>query len=261
MDQAEQYVFNNTGVINYNVQGDRINPLLDVTFDGKRINNGEVVSSRPHIRIELRDNNNYFPIADISQFELSMLKEPDNRPEAIDLQGNDILFTPADSTGINLAVIDYFPELEQGEYVLYVQAEDMSGNESGDQEMEIRFRVEGQAEITDVINYPNPFSTSTQFLFTLTGEEIPDDFLIQIVSMSGVVVREIGLDEIGELRMGVNRPNLRWRGTDSAGALLPNGVYVYRLLGSFDENADPDNSSLQLDKFSRLGFGKLVIMR
>ena len=40
-------------------------------------------------------------------------------------------------------------------------------------------------------NYPNPFSTSTKFVFTLTGSEIPDVFTIQIMTISGKVVREI----------------------------------------------------------------------
>ena len=42
-----------------------------------------------------------------------------------------------------------------------------------------------------MINYPNPFSTSTRFVFTLTGSEVPDNMMIQIMTITGKVIREI----------------------------------------------------------------------
>ena len=49
----------------------------------------------------------------------------------------------------------------------------------------IQFEIINKQTITEVLNYPNPFSTSTKFVFTLTGSEIPDIFTIQIMTITG----------------------------------------------------------------------------
>lgn len=260
-DQVERYEFNNTGVLSYSVQGDRINPILDLTFDGMRILDGDIVSPTPHIRIELRDENQYLRLNSMSSFEISLKKEPENQASRIDLEESDVIFTPADTTGDNVAVLEFFPELESGEYTIYVQAKDLSGNVSGDQEIEIRFNVIEDTRVSNVLNYPNPFSTSTQFIFTLTGYELPEVFTIQIMTLSGKVVREITKEELGNLRIGLNRTDFRWDGTDEYGSRLANGVYIYRVLTSFNDNTSSHFDNESIDSFFKEGFGKLVIMR
>jgi len=261
IEQGENYFFNNTGVRNFTVLGDRINPLLDISFDGMRIMDGDIVSPSPHIRIVLKDENEFLLLDDIDNFELSLKKLPDNSTTDIDLSSEEVVFTPADSMGVNEAVLEYFPELEEGEYVLYVQATDASGNLSGDQNLEVRFRVIEDTRVSNVLNYPNPFSTSTQFVFTLTGYELPDIFTIQIMTVSGKVVREITKEELGDLRIGLNRTSYRWDGTDEYGTRLANGVYLYRVITSFEENTAKHFDNSAVDPFFREGFGKLVIMR
>ena len=45
--------------------------------------------------------------------------------------------------------------------------------------------------ISNLLNYPNPFTTSTAFVFTITGSEVPQNMRIQILTITGKVVREI----------------------------------------------------------------------
>jgi hypothetical protein len=88
-------------------------------------------------------------------------------------------FYPSSSSSNNVARIEYpaaFPV--DGEYQLRVQAADISQNESGDIDFIINFRVINKSTITEVMNWPNPFSTRTHFVFTLTGSVIPDYFKI-----------------------------------------------------------------------------------
>ncbi|MEO6930022.1 MAG: hypothetical protein ABI151_00260, partial [Chitinophagaceae bacterium] len=54
-DQPEQYHFNNFLYRNFYVKPDKVNPLMDVTFDGAHILNRDIVSARPHIQIKLKD--------------------------------------------------------------------------------------------------------------------------------------------------------------------------------------------------------------
>ena len=54
----EEYAFNNRAYRSLTVDADRNNPLLDVTFDGVHILNGDIVSPTPEIVMELKVNVN-----------------------------------------------------------------------------------------------------------------------------------------------------------------------------------------------------------
>ncbi|NNE27687.1 MAG: T9SS type A sorting domain-containing protein, partial [Saprospiraceae bacterium] len=261
MDQEEQYTFNNLGVIDFLVQGDNLNPILDVTFDGVRISDGDIVSPFPTISVTVKDESDFLYIDDISNFDLAIRKLPDPQSNPIDLTQENVTFYPANSANGNLARLELAGEFESGDYVLYVQASDASGNLSGDQEMEIRFTVVEEARVSNILNYPNPFYTSTDFVFTLTGYEVPEIFTIQIITLSGQVVREITKDEMVNLKIGINRPAYRWDGTDESGNKLANGIYFYRIITSDDGERFGQMNNTSIDNYFKNGFGKLVIMR
>lgn len=42
-----------------------------------------------------------------------------------------------------------------------------------------------------MFNYPNPFTSSTAFVFTITGNEVPQNIKIEIMTVTGKIVREI----------------------------------------------------------------------
>jgi hypothetical protein len=68
--QPEQYHFNNLAVKYFVVMRDNINPLLDVSFDGRYIMNGEIVSAKPEILIKLKDENKFLALNDTSVFRI-----------------------------------------------------------------------------------------------------------------------------------------------------------------------------------------------
>ncbi|NJK84174.1 MAG: T9SS type A sorting domain-containing protein [Saprospiraceae bacterium] len=110
--------------------------------------------------------------------------------------------------------------------------------------------------VSNVFNYPNPFTTSTQFVFTLTGEQLPEDMKIQIMTISGRVVREIGIEELGDLKIGLNRTNFRWDGTDEYGDRLGNGVYLYRVLIKGANGNNYEKYDTQTDQYFKGEIGK-----
>jgi flagellar hook assembly protein FlgD len=117
--------------------------------------------------------------------------------------------------------------------------------------------------ISNVFNYPNPFTSSTAFVFTLTGYEIPQNLRIQIMTISGKVVKEITKNELGPLRIGRNITEYKWDGTDQYGNQLANGVYLYRVLtnlngNKLDKYVDPKANT---DQFFKNGYGKMYLMR
>lgn len=260
--QLEQYHFNNFAKIDFFVQSDLTNPILDVTFDGQHILNGDIISSEPEIVVMLDDESAYFILdedADTSNFKL-YIRGPESDFQPIYFSSESIDWTLA-SAPANKFKINYRPKFEaDGKYRLRVQATDKSGNLSGDHEYEIDFEIITHSTITEVLNYPNPFSTRTQFVFTVTGTEPPDQFKIQIMTVSGHIVREITQDELGPLRIGRNLSEYWWDGTDEYGDRLANGIYLYRVIAKLN-GQDIELNATSASRFFNHGFGKMYLMR
>ena len=263
-DQPEQYHFNNIAAVPFEVVPDKTNPILDVTFDGLHIINGEIVSAKPEIRISLKDENQFLVLnqpADTSHFKI-FITTPQNVQQRVYFSSGvhqEIIFTPASGPGDKGEILytPWFPE--DGTYTLLIQATDKSGNNSGNTDYSIEFEVINKASITEVLNYPNPFSTRTQFVFTLTGSQIPDQIKIQIMTVSGKIVREIMGPELGPLRIGRNRTEYAWDGRDEFGDRLANGVYLYRVVARLNgQNLELGNTAA--GKYFTRGFGKMVLL-
>ncbi|MBL7813557.1 MAG: hypothetical protein JNL70_01035 [Saprospiraceae bacterium] len=263
LTQPEQYTFNNYLQTNFFVEKDKKNPLLDVMFDGVRIMNNDIVSSKPLIMIELRDENKYLALNDTSLFKL-YVQTPSGSKQQIFFNTPSVKFNPATitATGVNKATIEYRPTFTvDGTYQLIVKAKDATGNVSGDMDYSIAFQIITKSSISNVLNYPNPFSTRTQFVYTLTGETPPQYFKIQIMSVSGKVVREITQDEIGVMKIGTHRTEYSWDGTDEYGNKLANGVYLYRVIAKGVDGKAFESYDTGTSDYFKKGIGKLVIMR
>jgi hypothetical protein len=241
------------------IRGDLIRPIIDVAFDGRYILDGEIVSPSPLISIVLKDENNYILKQDTTGIDI-LLTYPENEfPTRVAFSDPSLTWTPASDN--NDFKIEYMPEsLSDGIYRLEVKATDASGNESGTDPYEIHFEVVNESQITHFYPFPNPFSTSTRFVFTLTGSVIPEEIKIQIMTVSGRVVREIMQDEIGPIHIGNNITEYAWDGRDEYGDQLANGVYLYRVIinnpgESFQHRESGGDAGFTKD------FGKIYLLR
>lgn len=268
--QPEQYHPNNLGYLNLNMKADNRSPVLDVTFDGIHILDKDIVSAKPLIKVLMRDENVHMPLNDTALMRMQLVRPGSSTPVDIPFDGAISRFYPAAAGSKNEARIEYRPELlEDGVYRLSVTGKDKAGNVAGKTGgsagaaplYEVSFTVENKPSITHVLNYPNPFSTSTQFIFTMTGSEIPAQFKIQILTVTGKIVREIKKHELGDLHIGRNMTDYRWDGKDEYGQLLGNGVYLYRVITSIRGEDVMHRKQAAVDKFFKNGYGKLYIMR
>ncbi len=266
--QPEQFHFNNYLLKNLYVKGDQTNPLLDVTFDGIHILSGDIVSARPMIQIKLKDESKFNLLKDTSLIRVRV-KFPDNSIKEYRFDNDTVRFTPAVSGSDNTATIDFSPSFlqtfnEEGDtYELIVSGKDASDNPAGRTDYSVSFVVINKPMISNLLNYPNPFTTSTAFVFTLTGSEIPTNFKIQIMTVTGKIVREITGYELGPLRIGRNITEYKWDGTDQFGQRLANGVYLYRVVTMLNgKKLDKYKSaSDNTDKYFNRGYGKMYLMR
>ena len=262
-NQPEQFHFNNFLYKDFFVKSDIFNPLLDVTFDGVHILSRDIIASKPTIIIKLKDENRSLALKDTGLIKVQ-LRYPDQTLRNFNF-GDTLRFIPANlSSGENAATVEFKPFLpKDGEYELIVSGKDVSGNTAGALNYRIVFTVINKPMISELLNYPNPFTTSTAFVFTLTGSQIPQNMRIQILTITGKVVREITKEELGAIHIGRNITDFKWDGTDMYGQKLANGVYIYRVITnlngkSFEKyKAEGDDTN----KYFNKGYGKMYLMR
>jgi len=263
--QLEKYHFNNIAEVKFNVNRDLVNPILDVTFDGVHILDGDIVSGKPNIVIQLHDENKFLALNDTTNFKVYVKAPNSNTFQRVYFNSAVYAPTMRFTSAVlpkNSCKIDWNPELlTDGVYVFEVEATDASKNESGKYNYRISFEVVNRSTITEVLNYPNPFSTSTRFVFTLTGNEVPTYMKIQIMTISGKIVREIMQNELGNIHIGRNITDYAWDGKDEYGDQLANGLYLYRVITDIRGQSIEHRANEELDKFFKKGWGKMYLMR
>jgi len=264
-DQPEQFHFNNFAYRNFVVKADSLNPLLDVTFDGVHILNRDLVSSKPDIVIKLKDETKWAVLDDTSLLTLQ-LRYPNGSTRRFYFNNDTLRFTAAGQAPNpdNTATVNFKPYLlADGEYELLVTGKDKSGNTAGAIEYRVAFDVINKPMISNMLNYPNPFTSSTAFVFTITGSQVPQNIKVEIMTITGKIVREITKDELGPLHIGRNITEFKWDGTDQYGQKLANGIYLYRVVTnlngkSLDKYSTDENNT---DKYFNKGYGKMYLMR
>lgn len=93
---------------------------------------------------------------------------------------------------------------------------------------EIKFMVVGDESLTlkNVLNYPNPFVNYTQFWFTHNRPFEPLDVQVQILTITGKIVKTINQSVLTE---GFLSREITWDGKDDFGDKIGKGVYIYKL--------------------------------
>lgn len=132
----------------------------------------------------------------------------------------------ADLNTYQSGVVNYnFNGLEPGRHTLTLKAWDVNNNSS---EASIEFIVHEKEspELSHVLNYPNPFTTNTQFYFQHNQVNTSLETQIQVFTISGKLVKTINqyVNTVGFRSEGIS-----WDGKDDFGDQLAKGVYVYRI--------------------------------
>lgn len=219
----EYHTFNNLITNSFFVARDSINPFFSITFDGKEIIDGDIISAKPEILITLKDNSP-LPL-DTSLFTIIF----DNIPLSFSRPDLKIKETPYPNSEISLK---WTPTLKDGRHTLEVLAKDASGNFFDTTSVRIVFFVYNNADLVYVYNYPNPFKNDTYFTFELRGSEVPDEFLIKVYTIAGRLIKEISVPS-SSMQIGFNR--IYWDGRDEDGDEIGNGVYFYKVISRLKE--------------------------
>lgn len=132
----------------------------------------------------------------------------------------------ADLNSYKSGTIRYpFKNLVQGKHTLSIKVWDVHNNSSvAVTEFEVS-SVSGIA-LNHVLNYPNPFTTKTQFFFEHNQCCQLLNVQLQIFTVSGKLVKNISKYVNAE---GYRNDPIEWDGRDDFGDKVGRGVYIYRL--------------------------------
>jgi len=135
-------------------------------------------------------------------------------------------FFEAELDNFRKGVVTYpFRNLAEGEHTIVFKVWDVANNSAT---ASIRFVVKKAEDISlaHVLNYPNPFTTHTEFYFEHNQPGVPVDVDIQIFTISGKVVTTL---QATQMSNGYRSEPIVWNGLDEFGDRLGRGVYVYKL--------------------------------
>jgi hypothetical protein len=136
-------------------------------------------------------------------------------------------------------------KIPEGRRNIKVKAWDVYNNSS---EGYTEFIVSKSAELAlgHVLNYPNPFTTSTSFQFEHNKPGQPLFVQVKIFTVSGKLVKTIQQDILSD---SYRVDNIKWDGLDDFGDRIGRGVYVYKVQVRAEDGASAHQ------------FEKLVILK
>ena len=196
----------------------------------------------PEIQLYLNDENfAYGGITDENPVLLAYVSDSSGINTVGTGIGHDIVTTLDNNNNKSLIINDYyeadidsytsgvirypFSSLEEGNHSLSLKVWDVHNNSS---EAFTEFVVASSAElaIDHVLNYPNPFTTSTAFYFEHNQPNTMLEVLVQIYTVSGRLIKTI--DEF-VITNGYRSEPIYWDGLDDFGDRIGRGVYIYKV--------------------------------
>ncbi len=246
---AESYTTNAVGYTNDQLVGgtatdvplDEQGPQVQLFLNDENFVHGGITDQDPLLLGKLFDENGINTVgSSIGHDLLAVIDE--NTEQAIVL--NDLY--EADLDTYKSGQVRYrLNDLTEGPHTLRLKAWDVHNNSS---ESTTEFVVTSSEEMVldHVLNYPNPFTTRTEFFFEHNRPCTTLDVQVQVFTVSGRLVKTISRQLACT---GFRSDGLEWNGQDDFGDKLGRGVYVYRLNVSTPEGEKAEK------------FEKLVILR
>jgi hypothetical protein len=209
------------GGIDSNGNNDKEGPVIKAYLNDENFVNGSIANENPVLIVKLADSSGINTAGAGIGHDIVATLDNDNRQY---FTLND--FYQADLNSYQQGEIHFqMPTIKSGLHSLKIKAWDVLDNSS---EYLLEFNVIKNDELAldHVLNYPNPFTTKTQFWFEHNRPEQNLQVRIQIFTLTGKVVKTIKqtINDAG------NRScEIEWDGRDEFGDKLGRGVYLYRL--------------------------------
>lgn len=209
------------GGVDTNAPNDNTAPEVNLWMNDESFILGGVTDENPSLYAKVYDENGINTVGNgIGHDILAVLDE--NTANAIVL--ND--YYESETNSYQRGVIQYpFSRLDEGKHTLTLKVWDVYNNSS---ESQTEFIVANSSEfaIRNLLNYPNPFTTYTEFHFDHNAPGQPMGIRIQIFTVSGKLVKTIDTSLSTD---GYHIGPVKWNGKDEYGDEIGVGTYIYRV--------------------------------
>ena len=200
---------------------DHENPVIELFLNDEKFVNGGITDPNPVLIAKISDNFGVNTTGNGIGHDLTGVLDHATGSKIV---LNDYYQTEKDS--FNCGVVRYrLQNLEPGDHTITVRAWDVNNN-SAEQELSFKVLSEDKFELRHVLNYPNPFTTHTDFYFEHNQAGGIFDIQVQIYTISGKLVKTIYETQYME---GNRCRAISWDGLDDYGDKLAKGTYLYRL--------------------------------
>jgi hypothetical protein len=217
-DAFNGFIIGGTGTGGTN---DNKGPEIKAFLNDEQFVNGGITNEDPVLLLKLFDSSGINTAGTGIGHDLIATLDNDNNQFFI---LNDFYQSDLDSYQSGIVRFQ-LPQLSPGPHSLRIKAWDVMNNSS---EVIIEFNVvdDGELELRHVLNYPNPFTTKTVFMFehNKPGQDL--QVRVQVFTVTGRIIKMLQQTINND---GTRSSELEWDGKDEYGDKVGRGVYLYRL--------------------------------
>ena len=195
-------------------------PEIEIFFDESESSNAYLVNEDFTLVINLSDETGLNTTGSGIGHKLEGVID-DDESKAVDF--TNYFIGDLDAAGRSGQVNYKVSDAALGDHKIAVKAWDVFNNPS----LEVSYFTvvnSGEIILKDVVNYPNPFSSNTTFIFQHNIIE-PIDIKIKIYTVAGRLIKVI--EEYSVIDKYVK---IDWDGRDQDGSRIANGTYLYKLI-------------------------------
>ena len=196
-------------------------PLIELYLNNIEFIDGGITDEIPVLLSKLQDENGINTVGNGIGHDLKAVID-ENTSQAIVLNE----YYAADEDSYQSGEIRFqLSELSAGTHTLSLKAWDTHNN-SSEETIEFTVVTSEELAIDHVLNYPNPFTTNTEFMFEHNAACNTLDVEIQVFTVGGNLAKTINrrIESSGYRANGIY-----WNGRDDFGDELARGVYVYKV--------------------------------
>lgn len=229
---------------------DNKGPEVLVYMNNDEFARGGITNSSPSIFVKLYDENGINTVGNSIGHDLvGEVVTPEQQSSSYIL--NDFYESTIDDYQRGTALYP-LQDLKPGVHTVEVTAWDTYNN-PGKGSTEFVVAESAKMALNHVLNYPNPFTTSTRFQFEHNLPYQNLSIQVQIYTVSGRLVKTIFQDIDAEANTGYRVDDVQWDGLDDYGDRLAKGVYIYKVLVRAEGLKEETQQSSE--------FQKLVILK
>jgi hypothetical protein len=198
-----------------------IGPQIELFLNDTTFISGGVTNTEPILIAQLKDENGVNTVGNGIGHDLTAIIDNDTQNPIV---LNEFYETDLDTYKSGKVRYQLF-KLSEGQHTILLKAWDVHNN-SSTSTLDFLVANSSTVALQHVLNYPNPFTTRTQFMFEHNQACESLNVRIQVFTVGGKLVKT--LDERVK-QNGFRSEPIAWDGLDDFGDRIGKGVYVYKI--------------------------------